>query len=187
MERSLRQIDPAVHLINEVTPGAMASIDSYKEILKVLEPIGISESRVRKLTMVTVVLVCIAMNLFTEEAIEDVLAKLMQDPRLLRPGNDIVTASKSAICQRRRQLGIAPMARLFHQVCQPMATPDTPGAYLLRILRRAVFEFQIIDHGQCLWLWKGLLNDIVQANLAARDNRSNPRVIWRKMSNFCQK
>lgn len=130
MEISLRQINPHVHLASEVTLGAMASIVSIKEILKVLEPLGISELRVRKLTMVVVVLVCIAMNLFTEEAIEDVLARLMQGPRFHRPGDDIVTASKSAICQRRRQLGVAPMVRLFHQVCRPMATPDTPGAYV---------------------------------------------------------
>jgi hypothetical protein len=130
MERSLRQIDPSVHLTSEATLEVMGEIVSQTQLQKVLVPIGKSEIRVRKLTMVIVVLICIAMNLFTEEAIEDVLAKLMQGPRFLRPEDDIVTASKGAICQRRRQLGVAPMVSLFHEVCQPMATPDTPGAYL---------------------------------------------------------
>lgn len=130
MERSLRQIDPSVHLTSEATLEAMGEIVSQKRIKGVLEQSGKSELRIRKLTMVIVVLVCIAMNLFTEEAIEDVLGKLMQGPRFLRPEDDIVTASKGAICQRRRQLGVAPMVSLFHQVCQPVATPDTRGAYL---------------------------------------------------------
>ena len=131
MERSLRQIDPAVHLTSEVTLDVVGEIVSPEQIQKVLGPIEKNELRVRKLTMVIVVLICIAMNLFTEEAIEDVLTKLMQGPRFLRPEKDIVIASKGAICQRRRQLGVAPMVSLFHAVCRPMATPNTPGAYLL--------------------------------------------------------
>ena len=130
MERSLRQIDLSVHLTSEATLEAMGEVISQERIKEILEPIGKSELRVRKLTMVIVVLVCIAMNLFTEEAIEDVLFKLMQGPRFLRPEDDIVTASQGAICQRRRQLGIAPMVAVFHQVCQPVAPPDTRGAYL---------------------------------------------------------
>ncbi len=78
--------------------------------------------------MVLTVLVCIAMNLFTEEAIDDVLGKLMQGPRFLRPDDDLVLARASAICQRRQQLGVKPMVALFQEVCQPLATrrPATP-------------------------------------------------------------
>ena len=42
--------------------------------------LGKSELRVRKLTMVIVVFVCIAMHLYAEEALEDVLRKHMQGP-----------------------------------------------------------------------------------------------------------
>lgn len=138
MQRSLRQIDAAVHLTSEATLEAIGEIVSLRKIKNVLAPIGKSELRVRKLTMALVVLVCIAMNLFTEEAIEDVLAKLMQGPRFLRPEKDIVTASKGAICQRRRQLGVTPMVSLFREVCQPMATPKTPGAYLFGLRMVAI-------------------------------------------------
>lgn len=138
MARSLRQIDAAVHLTSEATLEVMGELVSPERITKVLQPIGKRALRVRKLTMVLVVLVCIAMNLFTEEAIEDVLAKLMQGPRFLRPEKDIVVASKGAICQRRRQLGVAPMVALFHEVCRPLATPDTPGAYLFGLRMVAI-------------------------------------------------
>ena len=79
----------------------------------VLNTLGVVEQRARKLTMVLTVLVCIAMNLFTEEAIDDVLGKLMQGPRFLRPDDDLAVARASAICQRRQQLGVKPMVALF--------------------------------------------------------------------------
>jgi hypothetical protein len=80
--------------------------------------------------MVLAVLLCIAMNLFTEEALDDVLAKLLQGPRFLRPDDDLVPASASAICQRRQQLGVAPRVTLFREVCHPLATPATRDAFL---------------------------------------------------------
>ena len=130
MERSLRQIDARVHLTSAATLEMMGEIVSPQRIDGVLRPLGKSEQRVRKLTMVLVVLLCIAMCLYTEEAIEDVLMKLMQGPRFLRPFDEFVPASKGAICQRRRQLGVPPMVTLFHNICQPLATPDTPNADL---------------------------------------------------------
>jgi hypothetical protein len=90
MKRNLRQIDESVHLTNEVTLEALGKIVSPETVKKILEPIGKSELRVRKLTMVIVAFVCIAMNLYAEEAIEDVLRKLLQGPRFLRPEDDIV-------------------------------------------------------------------------------------------------
>ena len=130
MERSLRQIDAAVHYSREATLEAFGEIITPQRIEGVLRPLGKQERRVRKLTMVLVVLLCITMSLYTEEAIEDVLVKLMQGPRFLRPADEFVAASKGAICQRRQQLGVAPMVTLFHQVCQPIATPGTSDAYL---------------------------------------------------------
>jgi hypothetical protein len=88
--------------------------------------------------MVIVAFVCIAMNLYAEEAIEDVLRKLLQGPRFLRPEDDIVVASKGAIAQRRRQLGVAPIVSLFHKICQPMATSETPGAFLFGLRMVAI-------------------------------------------------
>ena len=57
----------------------------------------------------------------------------------------------------------------------------------LRILRSAVFEFQIVSQVQKSLLYDHLLKDIARATLPERDDRSNPRVIKRKMSNFDKK
>lgn len=128
--RSLRQLDLAVHFTEEATLDVLGHTLARSRIEAVLVSLGVLEQRTRKLTMVLAVLLCIAMNLFTEEAIDDVLAKLLQGPRFLRPDDDLQPATAGAICQRRQQLGIAPMVALFHEVCQPLATPDTQDAFL---------------------------------------------------------
>ena len=111
MERSLRPIDPLVHITEEATLEALGQTLARARIEAVLKARGVVEQRARKLTMVLTVLVCIAMNLFTEEAIDDVLGKLMQGPRFLRPDDDLAVARASAICQRRQQLGVRPDGR----------------------------------------------------------------------------
>lgn len=54
----------------------------------------------------------------------------------------------------------------------------------LRIIRDAIAEFQMTATEQLARLYQRLLNDIARQRLPARDNRSNPRVVKRKMSKF---
>lgn len=54
----------------------------------------------------------------------------------------------------------------------------------VRLLRNVVFEFQIIAESQRAAWYDRLLNDIGREQLPRRDNRCNPRVVKRKMSNF---
>lgn len=128
--RSLRQVDETVHFTREATLDALGQTITRARIESLLQSLNCVEQRTRKLTLVLAVLVCIAMNLFTEEAIDDVLAKLLQGPRFLRPDDDLVPASASAICQRRRQLGVTPLVALFREVCCPLATSATQNAFL---------------------------------------------------------
>ncbi len=128
--RSLRQVDPSVHYTQAATLEALGQTLSRGHIENVLNRFGVLEQRTRKLTMVLAVLLCIAMNLFTEEAQDDVLAKLLQGPRFLRPEDDLRPAGASAIAQRRQQVGVAPLAARFHEVCHPLATPATRDAFL---------------------------------------------------------
>jgi hypothetical protein len=90
MERSLRPINSVVHITEEATLEALGQTLACTRIETVLTVLGVVEQRARKLTMVLTVLVCIAMNLFTKEAIDDVLGKLMQGPRFLRPDDDLI-------------------------------------------------------------------------------------------------
>lgn len=54
----------------------------------------------------------------------------------------------------------------------------------VRLICDAVMEFQLVDPLDHPRLWNRLLHDIAQFQLPERENRSNPRVVKRKMSNF---
>ncbi len=56
--------------------------------------------------------------------------------RLLGPAPEVGLPGKSARCQGRDRLGARPVVALFHQVCRPLATTATAGAFLfgLRVL-----------------------------------------------------
>lgn len=138
MERSLRQIDASVHWTQEVSLDIVSQTITRSRIESVLAGLGVSELRVRKLTMVMTVLFCIAMNLFTEEALDAVMGKLVAAARFLRPENDLEAAGASAICQRPKQLGVAPMVGLYKEVCRPMATSQTRDAFLFGLRLMAI-------------------------------------------------
>ena len=57
------------------------------------------------------------------------LHKLVHGLRLFWPDPEIALAGKSAICQARYRLGARPVVALFHRVCGPLATAQTPGAF----------------------------------------------------------
>lgn len=130
MERSLREMNSSVQISTGATLDMLGERLAPAVIEPVLKQFGLRDIRQRKLPLVIVVLVCVAINLFTDLAIEDVLAKLWQGPRFLQPNDQRWPASKGAISQRRQQLGVRPLVVLFHQVCRPLATPTTPGAFL---------------------------------------------------------
>ncbi len=54
----------------------------------------------------------------------------------------------------------------------------------VRIISDAISEFQMTAPEQLVQLYQRLLNDIARHRLPERDNRSNPRVVKRKMSKF---
>lgn len=85
--------------------------------------------RRRKLPADVTLLLCIAMSLWTQHALDVVLHKMTHGVRLFWPEPDLALASTSAIAQARSRLGARPLVQLFRQVCQPLATPQTPGAF----------------------------------------------------------
>jgi hypothetical protein len=70
------------------------------------------------------------MNLYARISIGEVLHKIAKGLRYIWPDPDCLVAQANAFSYRRYQLGPRPLVNLFHRVCRPMATPDTPGAFL---------------------------------------------------------
>ena len=138
MHRSLRQLMPDVHFSAEASLAALGHTLSAERIAPVLEAFGLQTQRERKLPLGFVVLLIVAMNLFTDNAIDDVLVKLLQGPSFLRPAGAELAASKGAISQRRQQVGVRPLVALVRAICRPLATPHTLGAFLFNLRLMAI-------------------------------------------------
>jgi hypothetical protein len=97
---------------------------------------AVPTQRRRKLPADVTLLLCIAMSLFTAQALDVVLATMTHGLRLFWPDPEPALATKGAISQARYRLGARPVVALFHQVCRPLATAQTPGAFLfgLRVM-----------------------------------------------------
>jgi len=87
-------------------------------------------ARRRKLPTAVTLLLCLAMGLWAREALPVVLHRMTHGLCLFWPDPEMTLATKSALSQARSRLGARPLVELFHQVCQPLATPQTPGAFL---------------------------------------------------------
>src|SRR5256714_3546734 len=109
---------------------ALERVVPYELIRGSAEAAAVPTQRRRKLPADVMVLLCVAMSLFTHDALDVVLHKLVHGLRLFWPDPDLALATKGALCQARYRLGARPVVALFHQVCRPLATPQTPGAFL---------------------------------------------------------
>lgn len=98
----------------------------------------VPSERRRKLPGDVTLLLCLAMSLFTPHALPVVLHKMTHGLRLFWANPDIALARKSAISQARYRLGARPVVALFHRVCRPLATPQTPGAFLCGLRLMAI-------------------------------------------------
>jgi hypothetical protein len=126
----VRQPPATAKLRDEHLLNALATAMPFEVVRGVLTDLAAGRQRTRKLPAELTLLLPVGMALFPREAIERVLVKLLQGLRFIWPGPALEPATKSAICQARYQLGARPLARLFHRVCRPLATPETPGAFL---------------------------------------------------------
>ena len=75
------------------------------------------------LTHEVVLRVVLAMGVLSDLSIRQVF----RHARRLRI--DEASPGRSALCQARRRLGVAPLRHLFDRVARPPATPGTPGAF----------------------------------------------------------
>jgi hypothetical protein len=135
---TLRQIAEGAKLTDEMALEALESAVPQAVVEAVVDELGAAEQRLRKLPASVTLLLGIAMNLFTHNSLSQVLVKMLKGLRFIWPDPDFVPASKGAISQARYRLGARPMVKLFHQVCQPIATEETPGAFLFGLRLMAI-------------------------------------------------
>lgn len=125
----VRHIAPDAKLPDHLALDALASAIPHATVQAVIADLHATEQRRRHLPADVTLLLTIAMNLFTHQALGDVFETLISGLRFLWPDPDAGPVTKGAICQARYRLGARPVVELFHRVCQPCATSTTPGAF----------------------------------------------------------
>ncbi len=134
----LREIEAESKFCHELTLNAVEQAIPMTEIQAALAETGACTPRERKLNLLVTVFVIIAMNLYCRLSIGEVMRKVAQGLRYVWPDADYALPKDSALSQRRYQLGARPLVALFHRVCRPLATPETPGAFLFGLRLMAV-------------------------------------------------
>lgn len=96
------------------------------------------EERKRKLPSQLVVCLVIAMNLWSQDSMQTVLKNLVHGLRTqwLRLAQYWQVPSSSSISEARERVGCRVMSQLLARVARPLATEETPGAFLggLRVM-----------------------------------------------------
>ena len=126
----LREIEAESNFCRHLTLDALRPVIPPETIRAVLAEQPLPAERQRKLSREVTVWLVIAMNLFTHCSLGAVLAKITRGLRLLCLASEDQLPRDSALTYRRYQLGVRPLVALFHRLCRPLATPDTPGAFL---------------------------------------------------------
>ena len=136
MRYSIRHLEDEQRFCDHVTLDALVGVVTPEAVDEVLRETGRSHQRHRKLTFAAIVLLTIAMNIFTEESVGGVFARLAQGLRLLWPDPDLALPRDAALSMRRYQLGPRPLVALFRRISRPIATQATEGAFVsgLRVM-----------------------------------------------------
>lgn len=130
MALRIRRISPDDIPSSRLTLEALASVLKPTVMAEAIDECGAREKRKRKLPAAAVLLLCVAMNLYADDCLSHVFFRLAGRMRWLLADPDALRVSKGALCQARRRLGARPVAELFRRVCEPLSTPETPGAFL---------------------------------------------------------
>jgi hypothetical protein len=108
---------------------ALRQVLPAEVIAQVLQDCQRVTQRKRKLNLVLTTWVVIGLYRFARCSPQRVLAKLAQGCRLLWGDGEYPLPGDSALCYRRTQLGVRPLAELVRRCCRPQAEPDCPGAF----------------------------------------------------------
>lgn len=138
MGYKLREIAAERKFSQELRIEVLEPVLSVTQIKAVLAREGRVEQRDRKLNMVVTILVLVVMHIYHDVSQREALRKASKGLRYVWPDPGYVVAGASALSYRRYQLGARPLVALFQEVCQPLATEATPGAFLFGLRLMAI-------------------------------------------------
>lgn len=130
MARTRKTLPQRIDVAHLISTGVLASVCPRAVIDEVLQQTGRASQRQRLLPAPAVVYYVMALALWREAPLEEVLRVVCEGLNWLADDAALgVHASKSAISQARTRLGAAAMQQLAARVLQPIAAPGAPGAW----------------------------------------------------------
>jgi len=131
-------------------------------VCQVLHDLHRWEQRERKLNHLIMVYLLIAWTLLPTMALKRVWSQLTSALRWLSP--EALSAqlpAASALCYRRRTLGVGPLRLLMRLACQPLCAPSTPGAFCFgrRLIAIESKLFDVCDTPENDWTFRGRSTD----------------------------
>lgn len=130
MARTRKTLPQKVDVAHLISTGVLASVCPRALIDEVLKQTGRESRRNRLLPAPAVVYYVMALALWREAPLEEVLRVVCEGLSWLNSGEGGgVRASKSAISQARTRLGAQAMHKLADRVLQPIAAMEAPGAW----------------------------------------------------------
>jgi hypothetical protein len=135
---TLRQFGQEDNFCQQVSLDAFQQVIPLAQIEAALERYGPVGTRNRRLTPRAIMWLVIVMHIFSHSSLAHVFGHLARGLRFLWPDPYYQLPGDAALSYRRYQLGAKPLVALFHAVCQPMATPQTPGAFLFGLRMMAI-------------------------------------------------
>jgi hypothetical protein len=130
MARTRKTLPETVDVAHLISAGVLASVCPRGLIEQVLADTGKGSQRERLLPAPAVVYYVMALALWREAPLEEVLRVVCEGLQWLGGGEaGAVQASKSAISQARTRLGPEVMRQLADRVLRPIAVPDAAGAW----------------------------------------------------------
>ena len=87
------------------------------------------ETREKKLSMQAIVYFVIALSLLSGHGMREVWRRLIEGFQHIWSQAHLHLPTAGALCQRRKQLGLLPMRRLFERCARPLASPACRYAF----------------------------------------------------------
>ena len=130
MARTRKALPARVDVAHLISAGVLASVCPRPLIEEVLAQTGRASQRERLLPAPAVVYYVMALALWREAPLEEVLRVVCEGLQWLGGAQaGAVQVSKSAISQARTRLGSEVMEQLAERVLRPVAVPGAPGAW----------------------------------------------------------
>ena len=144
MPFTIRRIDPQRTFMDHISWDIFAATIPVAAVDAALTATAAHEQRHRRLSMRVIVFLVIAMNIWTHCAIPMVFRHMVRGLRWIWPTDERLPQS-NALTYRRYQLGVKPLAWLFHQQCQPLATDTTLSAWLFGLRLSQVGSWVLLN------------------------------------------